>query len=124
MAHRVFFRASVAAGLALAASLSAFGPAAAQSSSSAASDAKGSFQVAQACGWYAISVCSRKYGPAQRAANRYGGYVVDTSSGAYPNFRGGWYCAVVGPKNRSAAKSTAALMRRRGASSAYVKNGC
>jgi len=86
----------------------------------------GSYQVAQACGWYAISVCSKKWGPAQDAVDEWGsGYAINTSSSDFPNFRGGWKCAVDGPKTKKAARSTAKLMRKRGVSkSAYAKSAC
>jgi hypothetical protein len=69
-------------------------------------------------------VCSRGRGGAARAANRYGGYVIDTSSEAYPNFRPGWYCAVEGPMNKRAANNRKFQMQDEGARSAYIKNGC
>ncbi|MBI1384804.1 MAG: hypothetical protein GC150_07840 [Rhizobiales bacterium] len=84
----------------------------------------GSYQVAYACGWYAISVCSKGYNSAQKGANRYGGYVIHTSHPDYPNFRNGWYCAVVGPTSKSAAQGTARYMRSIGAHTAYAKNAC
>ena len=86
--------------------------------------AAGSYQVAQACGWYAISVCTRGRGGAGRAANTYGGYVIDSSSAEYPNFSPGWYCAVDGPMGKRAANQRKREMRQDGASSAYIKNGC
>lgn len=89
-----------------------------------AQSSSGSYQVAQACGWYAISVCSRQPAGARRAANRHGGYVIDTSSEAYPNFRPGWYCAVVGPTTYRDAERLVQEMRFDGANSAYSKNGC
>jgi len=84
----------------------------------------GSYQVAQACGWYAISVCSQSSKAANSAANSYGGYVLDTSSQAYPNFRPGWYCAVEGPSSKSSANRRKREMQQDGARSAYIKNGC
>lgn len=92
--------------------------------SNGATPAAGSYQIAQACGWYAISVCSRGRGRARRAANRYGGYVIDSSSEAYPNFRPGWYCAVEGPTSKRQANQRKREMREDGADSAYIKNGC
>ncbi len=89
-----------------------------------ASRPAGSYQVAQACGWYAISVCSRNRSGANRAANAYGGYVIDSSSEAYPNFRPGWYCAVEGPTSKGKANRRKREMRQDGAGSAYIKNGC
>jgi hypothetical protein len=87
--------------------------------------ADGTFQVAQACGWYAIFICSRSRGEAQRWANRYTGYVINTNSRQYPNFAAGWFCAVQGPMGHTAAVATAARWRRSGASpTAYAKNAC
>jgi hypothetical protein len=116
-------------GITLAALMVAASTASASQSSVGNAEAKisppaGSYQVAQACGWYAISVCTRGRGGAQRAANNYGGYVIDSSSQAYPNFRGGWFCAVEGPSNKRAANRRKREMRQEGARSAYVKNGC
>ncbi len=90
------------------------------------SGSAGSTQVAQVCGWFAISVCSTTFRKAQRAVNRWGeGYVVDTSSSEYPNFAPGYFCAVSGPKSRGAAMATARNMRRAGiSSSAYAKSSC
>lgn len=49
----------------------------------------GSYDLAQACGWYAIFQCAK--------SRRVGGpgRVIRTSD--YPNFRAGWYCRVMGP---------------------------
>lgn len=84
----------------------------------------GSYQVAQACGWYAISVCSRSRGAARRAANTHGGYVIDSGSDEFPNFRPGWWCAVNGPMSRRRALRRADDMRYEGARSAYAKSAC
>ena len=78
--------------------------------------------VVQACGWYAISACSRDYSDAEDAADTYGGYVVNTDD--YENFAGGYYCSVVGPKTKHAAGITARRMRQRGAYDAYIKYSC
>jgi hypothetical protein len=86
---------------------------------------EGRVQVAQACGWYAIYVCSRSRGEAQRWANRNTGRVINTSRARYPNFQPGYYCTVEGPMGRSAALANAARWRRSGASpTAYAKNAC
>lgn len=78
----------------------------------------------QACGWYAIFTCSQDYRSAQRWLSRYGqGYVIDTSSGAYPNFRSGFFCVVNGPTSRAAALSTIDSSLDI-APSGYVKNAC
>lgn len=74
------------------------------------------------CGWFAISVCTRGTGGARRAANRYGGRVIDT--GDVDGFRPGWYCAVVGPTDKRSARSVKNDMRYAGARSAYIKQGC
>lgn len=80
-------------------------------------------QVAQVCGWFAIYYCSRTAGDAQRWASRYRGYVIDTTSARYPNFRGGYYCVVDGPTNHGNAVGLAASMR--GVSpTAYAKISC
>lgn len=74
------------------------------------------------CGWFAISVCTRGTGGARRAANRYGGRVIDT--GDVGGFRPGWYCAVVGPTDKRSARGVKNDMRFAGARSAYIKQGC
>lgn len=72
--------------------------------------------------WYTIASCSRKYGPAKRAARNFrGGYVVDTSDADYPNFRNGYYCAVSGPHKRVRAVRKANRLKYRGFASAYAK---
>lgn len=76
-----------------------------------AAPADGRFQVASACGWYAIYTCDKSPsvdGP---------GYTVRTDD--YPNFRKGWYCNVGGPFNSKADAQTQA--RRFGG---YVKKAC
>ena len=79
-------------------------------------------RLVQACGWYAISTCSRRPGPARRAADDYGGYVVRTDGIA--NFRPGWYCAVEGPVSKERAERRMWQMQDLGADSAYIKFGC
>ena len=49
----------------------------------------GSYQVAQACGWYAIFSCARNRGVTGP------GRTIHTDN--YPNFRPGYYCKVMGP---------------------------
>jgi hypothetical protein len=51
--------------------------------------AEGSYQVAQACGWYAIFQCARNSGVGGP------GRTIWTSD--FPNFRPGWFCRVMGP---------------------------
>ena len=117
-----------AAGICLATAALAFeGPSSPTTTSPAATPtrADGSFRVAQACGWYAIMICTRGAGEAQRWNSANGaGYVINTSSGNYPNFRGGYFCVVEGPQGKGAAEQTAAYWRRNGAPTAYVKNAC
>ena len=81
-------------------------------------------RVAQNCGWYAIMLCSRSGGEAQRWSRNHGvGYVVNTSSNDYPNFASGWFCVVEGPMGQGRAQATANGYR--GISpQAYVKNAC
>ena len=81
-----------------------------------------SAQISQACGWYAISSCSRSYDGAQEGAEQYGGYVINTDD--FRDFAGGYYCSVIGPKNKEAASITAERMRDRGAYDAYIKHSC
>jgi len=72
--------------------------------------------------WYTIASCSRRYGPAKRAARRFrGGHVVDTRDSDYPNFRSGYYCAVAGPYKKPRAQRRASRLRDRGFGSAYAK---
>lgn len=71
----------------------------------------GSYEVAQACGWYAIFECAknpRVGGP---------GRLIDTSD--YPNFRPGWYCRVMGPFG-----SRGQALRRANSFGGYVKSAC
>ena len=85
----------------------------------------GSFvQHAQACGFYAILGCFGTRGEAQRWTNQISdGYVVNTSSGRYPNFRAGYFCVVNGPGPYGVAQRIAAGWRRY-IPDAYVKNAC
>ena len=82
-------------------------------------------RVAQACGWYAITHCSRSYSDARRFSRRNGsGRVIDTSSRRYPNFQPGYYCVADGPMGRGSAASAARTLRRQGFSDAYAKSAC
>lgn len=74
------------------------------------------------CGWFAISVCSGRRGPAQRAANDYGQSVI--KSGDVDGFRAGYYCSVTRSPSKRAATREASNLRRVGARSAYAKYGC
>lgn len=78
--------------------------------------------VAQACGWYIISGCFKSWNAASNKARQLGAaaFVVDTSSGQYPNFRPGWFCAAFGPYNdKWTAQSKSKYIKP-----SYVKNGC
>ncbi|MEO1720576.1 MAG: hypothetical protein AAFR23_10180 [Pseudomonadota bacterium] len=74
------------------------------------------------CDWYAISICSRSYNEAEDGANRFGGRVVRTDN--IDNFRSGFWCSVVRSQSKSGARQTMSRMKRRGARSAYIKEGC
>lgn len=82
------------------------------------------FQLVQDCGWFAILGCF----PNRALANSWNsrideGYVINTSSMRYPNFRPGFYCVVNGPTSRARAQSIANGWRRY-IPDAYVKNSC
>ena len=84
-------------------------------------------QVAQRCGLYVIGTCSRSSREANREADEIGlGYVINTSSSNYPNFRSGFYCVVEGPlDDRYEAEAIRRRWLRRGApSSTYIKDAC
>jgi len=82
-------------------------------------------QVAAICGYFAILHCSRSYRTANSWNKRFdGGYVIDTSSYDYPNFRSGYYCVVEGPTSLRNARAIARDWRRYGSPDAYVKNSC
>ena len=89
-------------------------------------DLNGRVRVAQACGWYAIASCGRSLRAAQQFSRRMGvGYVLDTSSHSFPNFRPGFFCVVSGPMSRSRALGMAREWRYEGlAPDAYAKNAC
>lgn len=80
-------------------------------------------RVAQGACWFAIFLCSRSRGEAQRWRSDNGvGRVIHTSSDEYPNFQAGYYCVVQGPMGRSAAQNAARRARSSGMSgSAYAK---
>lgn len=83
----------------------------AQASDAPQSRGDGRFEVAQACGWYAVFQCAKNPnlgGP---------GYVIVTNN--FPNFRPGWYCKVLGPFG---SQGEAAQMARR--YGGYAKSGC
>src|SRR5262249_29592192 len=64
------------------------------------------------CGWYAISFCSKSRADAENWSRSRDGFVIDTDSPDYPNFRAGWYCVVKGPMSRTEALSEAERFRR------------
>lgn len=69
------------------------------------------YDVAQACGWYAIFQCDRNGNPGGP------GYTIYTSD--FPNFSPGWHCKVMGPfENRSAA------VRAANQNGGYAKSAC
>lgn len=74
------------------------------------------------CDWYAIGVCSKSFQKALRAANTFGGRVVRTDN--IDNFRPGFYCSVERRNSKAAAFRSRNRMRRNGAGSAYIKEGC
>jgi hypothetical protein len=94
-------------------------------SSSIPADAnQGLVRPVQACGFYAILGCFGTRGEAQRWSNQIeDGYVINTTSAEYPNFRSGYYCVVNGPTSVGRAQSIAAGWRGV-VPSAYAKNAC
>jgi hypothetical protein len=85
---------------------------------------QGLIRPVQACGFYAILGCYGTRGEAQRWSNQIdAGYVINTTSAEYPNFRSGYYCVVNGPTSRGQAQGIAASWRGV-VPSAYVKNAC
>jgi hypothetical protein len=94
-------------------------------SSSIPADAnQGLVRPVQACGFYAILGCFGTRGEAQRWSNQIDeGYVINTTSAEYPNFRSGYYCVVNGPTSLGRARNIAAGWRSV-VPSAYAKNAC
>jgi hypothetical protein len=84
----------------------------------------GGMQFAQTCGWCAIYACTQGHREASGIAARYRGYVSNTSSDEFPNFRAGWYCVVEGPTSQGQATDWASDGRRSGYGTAYAKNSC
>jgi hypothetical protein len=86
----------------------------------------GTVQMAQACGWFAIYSCSTRASETQKFINTTGfGFMIDSSSNLFPNFRPGYYCAGDGPVNKARAENFAREGRHTGlAPSAYVKSSC
>lgn len=83
-------------------------------------------QTQRVCGWFAITACKSTYEEAIAFARENGsGYVVNTSSPAYPNFQSGYFCVVSGPLERASALETADYWRSIGVSqSAFAKSSC
>jgi hypothetical protein len=83
-------------------------------------------QVAQACGWFAIYSCSTRAGEVQNFISRTGfGFMIDSSSNMFPNFRPGFYCAGDGPMNKSRADAFVREALHSGmAPTAYAKRSC
>jgi hypothetical protein len=81
---------------------------------------------APACGWYAFTDCKPSFDEAKAFAVSSGsGYVVNTSSPAYPNFQSGYFCVVTGPLDKTSATNTANYWRSIGVSpDAYIKSAC
>jgi hypothetical protein len=106
----------------------AFVGGAAQSSEATRHQNEGKYQVAQACGWYAIYMCSRNAREAENwtyQREAIDSFTIHTSLAQYPNFAPGWFCAVDGPMDRTLAVAKARLMREYGtAPMAYAKNAC
>ncbi|MEO1651407.1 MAG: hypothetical protein AAFR60_10575 [Pseudomonadota bacterium] len=112
----------VAAAVAFALAFSATAAAASDQTAPTAASSTGGFQVAQACGLYAIGTCARRPGPARRSSNFAGGRVIWTNN--IGNFRPGWFCQVAGPTSRGNANAWRRAFRRDGIRSAYIKYGC
>ncbi|MEL6288756.1 MAG: hypothetical protein AAFQ42_09295 [Pseudomonadota bacterium] len=74
------------------------------------------------CDWFAIATCHRGASAAQRSANRYGLRVINTNF--VDGFRGGYFCTVAGPLSKPAARTRRNALRRAGAKTAYIKEGC
>lgn len=86
---------------------------------SALAENTSSFEVAQACGWYAIVGCSRDWNGASSIAPP-GTQIIDTN--LYPNFRNGWFCAADGPYP---SQAVVPLWRwKQFHSDAYAKSAC
>lgn len=76
------------------------------------------------CGWYTIYHCSKSESNALSEAQKFNGFVINTSDPSYPNFADGWYCGVVGPAEKEQAQAKASKAKALGFPSAYVKNPC
>jgi len=85
---------------------------------------RGGIRMAQNCGWFAILGCFPSRGQAENWNDRIeSGYVINTTSAAYPAFRPGSYCVVNGPTSYGRAQYIARGWRRI-IPDAYVKNSC
>jgi hypothetical protein len=83
------------------------------------------FQMAQACGWYAVVHCGSSASARSFAQRAGAGRIINTSSDNFPNFQPGYFCVVQGPMDRRTALEVAADWRARGLSpSAYAKSSC
>ncbi|MEC9342281.1 MAG: hypothetical protein VYD64_00395 [Pseudomonadota bacterium] len=81
--------------------------------------AQGMFELAQACGWYAIVGCTRSWNGTQSIAPQ-GTSVIDTN--LYPNFSNGWFCAADGPYARR--DDVPIWHWKQFRADAYVKSAC
>lgn len=77
-------------------------------------------EVAQACGWYIFTGCSRSYEGALRHAGN-GLEVLRTSN--YRMLNPGWYCAAVGPYPQKPSNREVREVRRH-VPDAYAKRAC
>jgi hypothetical protein len=83
-------------------------------------------QMAQACGWFAIYSCSTRASEVQAFIQRTGfGFMIDSSSNMFPNFRPGYFCAGDGPVTKARADSFVREAQHTGlAPTAYIKSSC
>ncbi len=83
-------------------------------------------QVVQACGWFAIYSCSTRAGEVQAFIQRTGfGFMIDSSSNMFPNFRPGYFCAGDGPVTKARADYFVREAHHTGlAPTAYLKRSC
>lgn len=79
------------------------------------------------CGWYTILACGKDWDIVdgiRRDLQAYDAETVDTSDEAYPNFRSGFMCVVLGPHDKFRAQSLVNEWKSYGVSEAYTKNAC
>jgi hypothetical protein len=95
---------------------------------SIARESEGRFQVAKACGWYAVYFCSRNAREAENwtyQREAIDSHTIHTNLAQYPNFAPGWACAVDGPMDRESAIAKARQWKDSGsAPTAYAKSAC